>query len=216
VNKKVIRVFMSSTVKKKTSILQLRIDCGIFTVCILTGLAFILAYYFFPNHRDGIKFVGTVFAVSLAAYTAYHAGKSFQSNETRKAQESAYEFLHKFNETDTVRVRTILQPVIDGKAAQLDQFNQIIGDKELWTNVIQILGIFEDIAIAISTGYADESTLYRSLSGMVPVFNNGLRGYILQLREKSGNATYYKELENLNDAWKKKIGFYDSRDLSKL
>ena len=165
------------------------------------ALFFVGLYYFIPQHREGIKFIGWAMTVGIAVYTAFHAAKTFDYNIARKKEESAYAFIALFNQDDTVDIRAVLEPEV-GPDAEARQYDRIKADKNLRKQVILILGVFEDIAIAISTGYADESVLYRSISGMVPLYFEGLKGYINGLRKEADDPSLYRELEQLNDRWK--------------
>jgi uncharacterized protein DUF4760 len=198
-------------VMKNKSLVRVNFEFGILGLCILIGMVFVAAYYFFPTHREGIKFVGTALAASITIYTAYHVGISYEESLIRRRQESAYNFLELLNTADSVAVRDLLSSVADSAAAHKAQYDKIVADASVRQKVMQILGIFEDIAIAIETGYADEETLFRSIQQMVPRFYDGFYGYISELRRVHGRDAYYSEFEKLRVAWKTGVSLYDSR-----
>jgi hypothetical protein len=64
------------------------------------------------------------------------------------------------------------------------------------------VGVTPHVFIAIQEGYADEVTLHRSLSFVIPWTYKGLRDYVAEVRERDRDALLYVELERLVDKWK--------------
>ena len=68
--------------------------------------------------------------------------------------------------------------------------------------VTMLLGVLEDLSIAMRLGYADERTTYQSLGSLVPTVFYGLAGYIDGLRSRNRDKTIYVEIERFAEAWR--------------
>ena len=111
------------------------------------------------------------------------------------------------SDASSVEVRDELQKDIDNPdysdCADEKQYDRISQDPKLKVKLLQVLGIFEDISIAIRRGIVDEQFLKDSLRSMVLLYYHGFEGYIKGLRRKTSNPRYYLELENLKNEWNK-------------
>ena len=62
---------------------SLNFDLEIFGACMGIALLFVGLYYFYPQHREGVRFIGWAMTVGIAIYTAFHAAKTFDYNIAR-------------------------------------------------------------------------------------------------------------------------------------
>lgn len=181
----------------------------IFWACTIGALATVGAYYFLPSHREGIKFAGTAITAAGGIYAAYYISATLRLSQERRRQESAYRFLEYLNQNDWVDVRIALDKASNEKQGREEQFKLIESNPELRQQVYRLLGLFEDMAIAIKTGYADEQTLKLALREMACKYYSGFSPYILESRAVDKCANLYSEFESLKNAWSQNKSLYE-------
>jgi hypothetical protein len=160
-----------------------------------------------------------VAGVATAASAAWVALQLvLQAEQQRRA--AAYEFLRQLNARELVGIRSIvLKSDTAGRSAPIT-FEEIGVGRRRRARVTQLLGVFEDIAVAIREGYADEDVLYRAIGPTVCFLRERMRPFIDGVREErrrlgdEGSASYYSELDALADAWGKGAALTNGRKLS--
>jgi hypothetical protein len=183
--------------------------------------------------RDLLKFAGTAAAVAIAAWGGIYARDWAQANadrdrarfrvltdRDRKAQ--AFHILENLDRDDNVSLRIAIREAFHDVHTDLEETKQRLGidqkepadegpraewerKRRLRYAVARVLGTFEDLALSIRCGFADESVLYYSLNRPVVELYDMFELYIKQHARKSNTphaATTYAELEALATCWK--------------
>lgn len=158
-------------------------------------------------------FVGAVAAGStfLAAYFAGKAmNRSIRATEDNAKAEKmrlSYQILQTISNSVSSETKELLMKEIEDDTpkdtGKTDQYHRIKENTELNQAVIHVLGAFEDMAIAIKRGIADEEFLKDSMIVMIDIYFRAFRGYIFGLREEHKKENLYNELEDLHNKWNK-------------
>jgi hypothetical protein len=168
----------------------------------LSALCFIVVFIRFPKKREEVKFIAAVCAAGAAIYSAYYSGTTLRLNIHRDKQKRAYEILDSFNKVDLVGVRILIDQDLATADTTILAYKAITTDPQKHSNVRYLLGVLEDLAIGVRTGYVDEQVLWRSLEFTVQYYYDGLRLYIDGLRTARGNMMFYNELESIVSCWR--------------
>lgn len=181
---------------------------------VVAGVAalFIIAYVLSPARRAEIQFAAFAVGAAAAIFSAYHAGITLRLNLYRDRQKRAYEILDTFNRVDSVETRVIMDEVI-ASDAPATAYKTILADPQKHQSVRLILGVFEDLAIAVRTGYADEYVLFSSLQFAAAHYFDGLKPFIDGVRKEKNNKKFFIELERLVGAWRLGKSLVTSRPL---
>jgi hypothetical protein len=65
-----------------------------------------------------------------------------------------------------------------------------------------LMSLFEDLALAVRSGYVNESTTFRSLGPVTVEYIQGLRPYIFHIQQDRGNKVYFEDALLLLKHWK--------------
>jgi len=145
--------------------------------------------------------------VLAAVFAAIFAGKAMaisrqNAKDTSNAQQAmyeetlanqkvrfAYDMVQSLGDASSVRVREVLKKDIEddsvNDSADESQYYRIVKDAQLNMRLIHVLGIFEDIAIAVRREIVDEQFVKDSICPMVIRYYDGFEGYIKGLRRVS-------------------------------
>jgi hypothetical protein len=175
---------------------------GVAVLVIAWAALLIGAFISMPDRRAETTFTAAVTAAGAALYSAYHVGVALRINLYRDKQKRAYEVLDQLNRVDSISVRLIVEAVMRDKLDSDTAYRVIVGDKQKEESVRMLLGMFEDMAYAIRTGYAHEDVLFAALQVVAAFYYDGLKAYIDGLREARNNDDFYSDFEQLAGAWR--------------
>lgn len=153
----------------------------------------------------------------VALYMAWHntdiSKRERQRAEERHAElmgaqrlQRAFEILRTLDEQDRVALRVEIRKECEPLQGNLDLLKAKLNEKpELDTNVSKVLGCFEDMALAVRLGHADEAALYYSMSGIITRYFKMFRAHIEDQRALRGaaSAMLYCEIEYVAARWAK-------------
>ena len=164
-------------------------------------------YFLAPQYRGHVKFVTAILGGAAAIYSAYYIGAAMRLGLLRDKQKSSFDMLDMLNRPEFVEVREFVEEHVENhveiSARQL--YAKITEDRDLLKAATIVLGIFEDMSIAIQREYAEEEILYLSLSRIVPYIYGALRPYIEQVRELKNEPRYHIEVEKLVQSWNRSV-----------
>jgi len=120
----------------------------------------------------------------------------------RERVKAAFEIVAKFDELNMIEVRTYIKEKIDKNLSDREFHKEIWEDQELHNVVKRILGMCEDVSLAIQFDYANEDILNRSIGHIVCWVYAQFEPYIAVEREDAKEPSLYFELETLNEKWK--------------
>jgi hypothetical protein len=72
---------------------------------------------------------------------------------------------------------------------------------EIRSDIIQVLGFFEELSIAVTSKSADEERLKKFFGAVVPGGYAGFEGFILAERTADKDHGYYREAQALVERW---------------
>jgi len=120
---------------------------------------------------------------------------------------SAFELSSRFDAFEVLEARVYLGKKLksmENRSLSKAQFYKTItDDPKAHIMVKKLLGMAEDVSIAIRYDYADEQVLNRSLGYIICNIYSQFLPYIQQERKKTANDDLYNELEAIYNAWGK-------------
>ena len=173
-------------------------------------LAFFLAelplwwmYAYKWHDRESIQFFATVVAGSFALF-AYLKGI-----ETSRNRESG-RFIERWNSPDlrsiVNRARPLVEQTIKSEDYARPKYDLATASQnktQLRGDIITLLGMFEEIAIAVAKKHASEDRLEEFFGAVIPGGYDGFQGFILAER-KEDKQDYYMPTQRLVERWTKK------------
>ena len=170
--------------------------------------------------RENAKFILAVTGGGVALDSAWYASLSYRSaiylaeerrtdeiaRDTqrlkRERQVTSFQIINALNGLDKVNVRRLVEDIKEKHLSKEQVYEEVTANTDLWKGVISILGEFEDLAIAVRMGYADERVLYDSLKYIAAQITDKLAGYIDVLRERRRDRELYVEIIELVRCWR--------------
>ena len=143
-----------------------------------------IIFHLHKDWRDTMTFGIAAGALAAGALAAYYVGRSLaqtinQRSETINEQKIArsFEFLRRWNDPALAQIKANFRELIEcGKAHMADHVEQLIAqDKGKSTAVVEVLNFFEELAIAVHTGVADNDTLFRGFHGPLSEYHATLQ-----------------------------------------
>jgi len=121
----------------------------------------------------------------------------------QKKAENAWRYLERWNNPQYHYVKMAGVKVIKMNETEKAETVtvKINEDGTFRSNVTDLLNFFEEMAIAINMGVADEDTLKRSFRGLLHLYCMALEDFIKQRRSKFNNPRIFLEIENLYTRW---------------
>jgi hypothetical protein len=183
-------------------------------VVILLAIGLVAAFVTWDAGRSELIYGAAVLAGSSALYSAYYAAAAIRLQIYRDQQARAFEFINQYNQDARTRPQVYsetLNPLDDLSPKELEK--KIAADPELRDGVRGILNSFEEMAIAVRTGYADEQVAFFFFVSILPFAMRRLGAYISSARTEEDNLTWV-EAERLAEAWRAGTSVIDKRALA--
>ena len=204
-----------SNKRKVGELFDVKITIHLWLLIALGIIILMMLYSFATPYRDHIIFAAAILGGAAGIYSAYYIGISLRLNLEREKKNKSFELLGLLNRQETVDVRQFIEDKVKQVPAK-NVYGLIMENKDLLTSVTVVLGIFEDISMAIQAGFVDENIMYQSLHFMIDHYFSKLQPYIARCRDEDKNHTIYIETEKLALSWKIKERLYDKQPLPKL
>lgn len=151
------------------------------------------------DYREEILFGVSALGGTAALLTAYLVAATLRDTNAREKMEHAFEFTRIFNSPEMTQRRDLTRKAIANRHSSLHK--AAAKDTELKAALNGVLGMFEELAIAIKERHTDEAIAYRFFSGAVPWAAVHLGDYIRAERDDGGDSRNYAELLELGAAW---------------
>jgi len=183
-------------------------------VVILLAIGLVAAFATWHAARSELIYGAAVLGGSTGLYSAYYAAAAIRLQIYRDQQARAFEFINQYNEDARTRARVYsetLNPLDELSPKEVEE--RIAADPELREGVRGILNSFEEMAIAVRTGYADEPVAFFFFVSVLPFAMRRLGAYISTARTEEDNLTWV-EAERLAAAWRAGISVIDRRALA--
>lgn len=196
---------------KAGQLLEIRFPVGIsavlFALVCLGGVIF----WFYPHLRDELTFFGAAFGMSAGVVAAYYIGKTLeitvsQRNEglTSDKVNKAFSFIQRWNGApfqDRQGWRELQERV---KGKQPSEIASIIeGEYKERAIVVDVFNFFEEMALAMNEGLADEATLRRFFRDMVERYYTQFGDWVNKMRTDGNRPRprVYIEFEAVVKRW---------------
>jgi hypothetical protein len=176
-----------------------------------------IVFHLCNKWRDTMTFGIGAGALAAGALGAYYLGRglsetirqrseSISEQKTARSEQKiarAFEFHRRWNDPALAQTKAIFREIIEsGRAHVAEAVEQLIqNDRAKRNAVVEILNFFEELAIAVHTGVADNDTLYRGFRGPLREYHATLRQWIEQHRSSKKRSTMWEELEKLVNEW---------------
>jgi hypothetical protein len=191
---------------------KVEFNYGVAAVLALLAGALVAVRLMFPEFRDELVFITLVIAGAVAAYSAYYARSNVQGQLRLNTVRRAFEIIDQTNSVEFTRIRRLLNIEIDHrKLGPSELYQRIMADFELATRVTVLLGVYEDVSIAIQAGYADEDVLFKSLHFPVTWAWDRFSTFTQELRRTNRDESLYSQLEKLATAWSAECSVLDPK-----
>jgi len=172
------------------------------SVLVAVGVLIIILYFYFPQHREDLRFISATLAGLAAIYSAYYVGIGLRMRIDHDIITHSFMLLDRYHNLELVKYRTNIQKLFDSdQLPSLDITDKIKSDTELQIAVKATLNIFEHVSIAAQRGYADEVTLYDDLCVYLPWLLRNMNPYINYLRTRYNDCRLYCESDKLAGCW---------------
>jgi len=127
-------------------------------------------FWYCPRLHDELTFFGTAFAMAAGVLAAYYIGKTLQITVIQREEglkavriEKAFSYIHRWNAApfqDRQQWRALLDKMHGMTPAQIA--NLLQNERADRAVIVDVLNFFEEVALAVNEGLADEQTLLNS------------------------------------------------------
>lgn len=192
-------------------------------VCVLV-LSSIAGYFKFEDRaRERLDFVLRTAVVAAAGASLMVAYQTSRLNVYKDQVKGAFEIIAKFDDSDNRKQRDRVDKLLQKTGflqeyrfdaipeARLEGFLSAASNKDLLA-ARSVVSFFEDLALTVRCGYANEAVLFRSLGPVALLFLDGLRPYIYFVQRRDRDVTYYEDALILYDRWKHGYSIVNARD----
>lgn len=185
------------------SLINLRINIGIATILLILGGGLCWLYVENTAMRAELTFISAVIGGLAVVYSGYYMGLTLRENIRRDKLNRSFVFTEKLNSIDRASIRVFIEKELhSGEIAPADFHNKVISDHKLHPAVKSLLGLFEDISVAVQYDYVDEEAIYQSLAFLIPFTYQTFLPFIQEERRRFERPSLFCELEKLAGAWK--------------
>ena len=181
---------------------------------VLSGLVVIAGVIFWcrPTWRDELTFFGTAFAMAAGVLAAYYIGRTLQITVVQREEsltaariEKAFSYIHRWNAApfhDRQQWRSLLDKIHGMSPVEIAQLFQ--NDRADRAVVVDVLNFFEEVALAVNEGLADEDTLLKFFKDMLEGYYHQAAEWINRLRADGTRPRpkVYLQFEILIKRWR--------------
>jgi len=180
--------------------IQFPISIGMIVFAIVFGISF--GYILLPIYRQELTFIAYLLGGGGAIYSGIYVGISVNRKVIQDKLQHSYQFLYQTKSVELSRVRTKLEKDFDPKKLSPEQFfDAVVSDVDIHTTVKVLLGLYEDLSVAVQDGFVYEPTVYKSVCTSLPYMYNTFTPYIQEVRKRREDERVYCEIEKLSNSW---------------
>jgi transcriptional accessory protein Tex/SPT6 len=190
--------------------LKITLPPRLILIALIIWAVFVAAYICLSAYRGIIVFgassLGALSALIGAIYLARGLILAVQQQEDlmhQKKTENAWRYIERWNNPQYHYVKMAGVKVLKMNETEKAEIVtvKINEDEAFRSNVTDLLNFFEEMAIAIDMGVADENTLKRAFRGLLHLYCMALQDFVKQRRTKFNNPRILLEIENLYTRW---------------
>jgi hypothetical protein len=176
----------------------------------IAALLLTLVFHYHKEWRESMNFGIAAGALAAGALGAYYVGRALAQTIQQRSEfvteqkiARAFEFHRRWNDPTLAQIKANFRELIEsGKAHIPDHVEELIeADKAKRTAVVEVLNFFEELAIAVHTGVADNDTLARGFRAPLNTYHATLQPWIKQHRSSKKRPTMWIELDRLVERW---------------
>jgi len=165
--------------KSPGEISSFTVKLTIAVILTVLALAAILLHIFIPSWNREIEFAAVVIGGAAAVYAAYYTAISLRLSVTLTRDRNTFDLLKELNRIDVTRIRLEIKHKLSAEnLTAKDVHEKILADSELLGAVNTLLGLFEDMSLAVQYDHVNEEILYYSLLFLVPWTFDTLKPFI--------------------------------------
>jgi hypothetical protein len=170
------------------------------------GVALIVGFWFVPDGwHPMFVFSAAVVGGCAALITATNAVDSRSSAAERERKTTALAMVREWNHPLFYQARStgsaVMKHFRDNPHIN-DQKQFLTQDPRRSSNLIDVLNVFESLAVAIKCELADEGTAKMFFRSLVLLYWNGAETWIKARRAERDNTRLYQEMQWLFNRWK--------------
>lgn len=198
--------------KNPHSLLSIKLPTNIritITIALLALVVVLTALHFYlPAHRVTIEF----FALSLTAASAigslFYLARTLQGHLEQRPKDRAWKLVDRWNSPNFFYCRKSLHEVLEiyrlngNSQAKATEFLDHATHQENATNTRNVLNVFEEMAVAVNMGEADEQLLLDTFKSPIIQTFVALEHWITLHRERAGRDTLWEHGQGLYKRWK--------------
>jgi hypothetical protein len=181
-------------------------------VYLIAAIILTTAYQIFKKYRQTVVFLATALGVAAAilqfqAQTdQLHAQASQNHAAVRHSRvQVAFEYMRRWNDESFRATLPEATAALEGVAGKSpEQIHEYLGKNDAQRKALMaVFNLFEDIGLAVRTGYADDEALCQFFSEPVKRYFSTLRPWLDFYRAKTGRHGAYEHYQWLNESWSK-------------
>ena len=173
----------------------------------VAGLTFL--HWYLPDYRGTIVFFSIAVTAAAGLAGSFYIANTLRlqldqsrENSRRRPLEVALILLARWNDPDIFDSRSSCNAVLEKyKEKGNEGVVELLENAQTAQQVRHILNFFEEIAMLVKGGYADEELVAGAFSGLVTRTYSALAGWIIEHRRTSGRDRVWIEFQWLNDRW---------------
>lgn len=155
---------------------------------------------------------------SAALMSLLVAYQTLRLNIYKDQVKGAFEFLSRFDRPEEKKARNDLDALFSRVGAlceyladeipndRVQGFIESISEEEKEV-ARTVMAFFEDVALAVRTGYASEAVMYRSLGPVSILYVNALRPYVEYIRKRDLDPLYFEDSMIMLRHWRRALSF---------
>lgn len=194
--------FPESIFGRKTFTLPIGVALAV--TALVIGAFTVFCYQTYVDFRAAIGFGATLFIASITIASILVTAENLRRGIQERKAVAAARFIERWNDP---RLRDLKDAwrVIFKKLKNLepdDAAKRLADDEEDRGTATEVFNYFEEMAVAINTGAADEDLLRRVFSTVILNYFYAAEPWIQRHRKMQGNFGYYIEIEQVIQRWK--------------
>ena len=205
------------TRREPGALVSLNIKIGVAIILLFLGIILCGLYIKYNQIREELTFISAIIGGLAMVYSSYYLSLTLRENIRREKLRRAFYFTEKLNSIDRAGIRVFIEKELHGgEIPPADFHEKIISDRDLHSAIKSLLGLFEDISIAIQYDYIDEEATYQSLAFLIPFIYQTFLPFIKEERRRFERPSLFYELEKLAGSWKLKKSLLTGKQLPEI
>ena len=169
------------------------------------GVALVVSFYYFDQHRPILVFTAAVLAGTAALLAAVNAVDARRSKTEQSRKMASLEYIRRWTDPTFHHAKKNGREMMKEFAAKKTEDEKrayLEGDATKLGNLIDILNVFESMSVALQEEIIDEQVAKRFFRSMVLQYWHCSEQLVKTRRSERSNSRIFCELEWLFNRWK--------------